>query len=510
MGRYLIGLDEGTTGCKACIFDFEGNVVGSDYREYPCYYPKPGWVEQNGDEITEGLFATVKAAIANAGVDPKEIMAMAISSQGCVWGPLDKNGKLLRPFMSWQDLRGASYVEKIKEMMDEKEFYQITGYSLGAVFTVTKYLWYKDNEPELFDKTEMFSLHQDYFLKEFGAEEYWVDTASGSRTAVFDIDNRDWSGKILNLFGLDVNKFPKVGEAGKVVGTVSKAISEKTGLAVGTPLCIGAMDQNCSTLGGGLVKDGDAVVVMGTCGSTTVCSDKPVRDPNGILWVKNNTGPENFTTECNSLASAASYRWYRDVFADLERAAAITAKVDPYELINTQVDAVAPGAAGLTFLPLLAGAAGGRNNPYARGCFLGATLGTTKEQFARAVMEGITLEIRDNLEAQKKAGVNLEVINLTGGGVKSRMWNQMQADIYQVPVRVLQTTETGCLGAAIYAGVGTGVYKSYQEAVDVAVHIKETYEPNPKNFAAYDDAYARWCKAYDSLDKGGYFEMVGK
>jgi xylulokinase len=510
MGKYLLGLDEGTTGCKAVIFDFEGNVIGSDYREYPCYYPEPGWVEQKGDEITEGLFATVKAAIANSGVDPKEIVAMAMSSQGCVWGPLDKNGELLRPFLSWQDSRGAAYVDKVKELIDEREYYQISGYSLGAVFSITKYLWFKDNEPELFDKTEMFSLHQDYFLKEFGAEDWWADTASGSRTGVFDIDNRNWSEKLLKLLGLDVNKFPTICEAGKVVGKVGKSISEKTGLAEGTLLCVGAMDQNCSTLGGGLVKDGDVVVAIGTSSSTTVCSDKPVRDPNGVLWVKNNTGPENFTTECNSLASGASYRWYRDVICDLERAAGITSKIDPYELINRQIDTIPPGSAGLTFLPLLQGAAGGRNNPYARGCLLGATLGSTKAQFARAVLEGVTLEIKDNLEAQKKAGVNIEAINLTGGAVKSRTWNQMQADIYQVPVRILQTTETGCLGAAIYAGVGAGVYKSYQEAVGVAVHIKETYEPNPENFAAYDDAYARWCKAYDSLNNGGYFEMVSK
>lgn len=512
MKQYLLGIDEGTTGCKTCIFDLEGNLIASDYREYPCYYPKPGWVEQLPEDITPALFASCKAAIEKAGVPKKDIIAIGISSQGAVWGPLDKDGQLLRPFISWQDLRGSSYVDKIKngEIIDSKRYYEITGCPIGPIFGATKYLWFKDNEPELFEKTEYFSLHQDYFSKAFGAEGFWADTATASRTGLFDVDKLEWSQEVMDAFGLDASKFPKIAKGGQVVGKIPADIAEKTGLAEGTLICVGAMDQNCSTMGGGLVNGGDAVLVVGTFGSIYVGSDKPARDINGILTAKNNTGPENWTLEAWSAASACSYRWFRDTFCSAERnIGAEIESMDPYDLINIQIESVEPGAGGITFLPYLQGASGGaRDNGYARGTLLGMTLGTTKAQIARAVMEGITMEMRDNVGAMRRANVEMNTIRLTGGATKSRLWNQMQADMYKVPVQVLQTSETGCLGAALYAGMGAGVYKDYNEAVDAAVQIAETYEPNPANYEAYDKAFERFTLAYNSLNNGGYFKAT--
>lgn len=513
MAKYLLGLDEGTTGCKACVFDLEGNIMGEDYREYPCYYPNPGWVEQTGHEITEGLFDSVNAAIENSGVNPKEIVSMAISTQGSVWGPLDKDGNLLRRFIGWQDTRGIDYVGKIKkdEIFNKDKYYQITGYNIGTVHGSTKFLWYKDNEPELFEKTAMFSQHQDYFTRQFGAEGYWADTATASRTGIFDIDNAVWSQEVFDAFGLDVNKFPKIGKGGQIIGKIPEHIAERTGLAAGTLICLGAMDQNCSTLGGGLLHDGDAVLVMGTYGSIYVGSDKPIRDPNSILMIKNNTGPENYTIEAASPASASGYRWFRDTFGMLEKSMAHNLEVDPYELLNSQIEKVKPGANGVTFLPYFQGASGGaKDDPFARGCILGMTLGTKKSEVARAVMEGITMEMRDNIEAQRNAGVKITEIAATGGCTKSAMWNQMQADMYKVPVKVLKTTETGCLGAAIYAGIGAGLFEDYDDAVKKVVHTKETYYPNPDNYKAYDEAFDRFQKAYNALSDCGYFEFTHK
>ena len=512
MGKYLIGIDEGTTGCKTCIFEFDGTVVGSDYREYPCYYPKPGWVEQTGWEITEGLFASCKAAIMNSGIDPKEVVALAISTQGSVWGPLDKDGELIRPFMGWQDARGASYVDRINngEYIDPARLYQIAGYGPATVPALTKYLWFKDNEPELFAKTEYFASHQEYFLKQFGADDWFVtDTATASRTGVFDIDNCCWSKEIIvDALGLDITKFPKIVKAGTQVGTINQAISDATGLAVGTKLCVGAMDQNCSTMGGGLVKGGSAVAVIGTYGSTYVAMDENLRDPHRTLIFKHNSGPENYTFEAASIASASSYRWFRDVFGQLEVAAGKVIGEDPYDLINKQIEMVGPGANGITFLPYLQGAGSGpRADSYARGCILNANLGTTRAEIARSIMEGITFEMRDNIDSIRRIGIELNDLRIAGGGTKAPLWCQMQADIYKQPVSVLQTSETGCLGAAIYAGVGAGVYKDYEEAAEKAVHIKEVYYPNPDNFEAYDKAFARFVTAYESLANGGFFAL---
>lgn len=509
--RYVVGIDEGTTGCKTCVFDLEGNLIGSDYREYPCYYPKPGWVEQVPEDITPALFASCKAAIANSGVNNGEIIALGISTQGSVWGPLDKNDHLLYPFIGWQDLRGTPYVEQIKrnEIISAERYYEITGYPIGSIPGITKCMWFRDNKPELFSKIALFSQHQDYFLKAFGAEGYYNDTATAARTGLFDVNKKEWSAEVMEACGLDIKKFPKIVNAGTVVGEISADIAEKTGLAKGTLLCVAAMDQNCSTMGGGLVHGGDAVLNIGTYGSVFVGSDEPVRDPNRICIVKNNSGPENWTLEAASPSSGCSYKWYRDTFCGNEKMAAGMLEMDPYDLINSQIASVHPGANGITFLPYLQGAsAGAKDNAFARGAFTGITTSTTKAEMACAVMEGITMEMRDNIEAIENSGVTIDSIRITGGATKSRLWNQMQADIYKKPVHILQTSEAGCLGAAIYAAVGAGVFQNYDEAVNATVKITDTFEPNPKTFNAYDEAFEKFNLAYNSLNGGGYFERI--
>jgi xylulokinase len=508
MGRYLLGIDEGTTGCRACIFDFEGNLVSSDYREYPCYYPKPGWVEQKPEDITPALYASVQAAIAKGDVDAKEIEALGISTQADVVGPLDKEGNLLRPFIGWQDLRGASYIESLtKEHLSGPEYYAISGAPMNAIFGITKLVWFRDNERELYEKTAILSNHQEYFLRAFGVDSgYYTDLSSASRTGMLDVDNGKWSEKLFQAFSLDVAKFPTVVPDNPVVGTVTRAVAEKTSLVEGTKIVVAAHDQNCSTFGCGLVDAGTASLVLGTWGSLYVGLDRPIRDPNGVLIVKGNHGLGNWTIEGAATAAASSYRWFRDTLGGVEVAAGKLIGKDPYELINEEVASVAPGANGVAFLPFLQGAsAGPRANPFARGVLFGITLGTSHSELARAVMEGITLEMRDILEAQRRGGVEITSIHLTGGGTKSRMWNQMQADIYKVPVHVLQTSDTGALGAAMYAGVGAGVYSSHKQAAETAVHVQETYEPVSRNFAAYDDAYSRFVSVYTALHEGKVF-----
>lgn len=501
MGKYLVGIDEGTTGCKTCVFDFDGNLVGSDYREYPCYYPNPGWVEQTAEDITPALFESCKAAIKNSGVDPKEIVALGLSSQGSVIGLLDKNGKLLRPFVGWQDLRsGQKEIDYVTSRIPRDEYYALTGDPLGVIFSTTKLVWLKQNEPENWEKTALFSTHQDYFLKEFGAEGYYTDLSSASREGMCDVNNHRWAPRMFDVHGMSMDQRAEIAtDPGRVVGKIDKEIAEKTGLVEGTLICVGAHDQNCSTFGAGAVENGVCVMVIGTFGSSFVVSDEPIRDPNKKLVVKGNHGVNNWTIEAFSVAAASSFRWYRDTFCDLEVAAGKVLNEDTYNLITQQIDAVPPGANGITFLSYLQGASGARLNGNARGVFSGMSLGTTKADMARAVMEGICYEMTDILKAEAAAGIDINAIRLTGGAAKSPTWCQMLADITQKPIQLLQTSETGCLGAALYAGIGTGVYKDVNEATK-SVRIMKTYEPNPKNFAAYEDAFKRFTDLYEALD----------
>ena len=509
MGKYIIGLDEGTTGCKTCIFDFDGNLVGSDYREYPCiYFPDhPGWVEQSADDITPALYASIKAAITSSGIDANEIEALGLSSQGAVLGMVDKNGETVHNFISWNDSRcfGEMNDELVKRM-DPREYYEITGFNPYGATPIKRHLWLQKYEPELYyEKTAMFVTNQEYFLRKLGADGWFADSSSISREGIVDLATHDYSEKIFDAFGMDLSKRNPRVPHGTPVGEVTPKISELTGLPVGCKICVGAMDQDCSPFGCGNIRNGDTAIVMGTYGATFICSDKPLLDPNpSMLWVKSHTyfgegGINTYTIEGGSTTSASSYRWYRDKIGKMEVAAAGTTGLDAYDLINSQVEKSRPGANGITFLPFLQGRQGGKTNGEARAAFIGMSLATERSDLARAVMEGICYEINEILNAEKAAGFEPKDIKLTGGAAKSPLWLQMQADIYQRPITVLQTTENGCLGAALFAGVGTGIYKDAYEAVDRAVHVGKTYEPNPENFAAYEEAYQRFEDYFDKL-----------
>ena len=324
MSSYLLGIDEGTTGCRAAIFDTEGDLIASDYREYPCYYPQPGWVEQIPEDITPSLYESVKAAIAKGHVDPAEIEALGISTQACVVGPVDEGGKLLRPFISWQDLRGSEYIQRLTEdCIPADEYYAISGAPMNAIFGITKFAWFRDHEPELYEKTAVLTDHQADFLRAFGVDSgYWADLSSASRTGLLDVDRHGWSERLFAALELDMDKFPQIVLDNPVVGYITRDVSEATGCKEGTPIVVAAHDQNCSTFGCGLVDAGTASLVLGTWGSLYVGLDKPIRDPNGVLIIKGNVGPRNWTIEGAASAAASSYRRFRDTSRDVEVAEA--------------------------------------------------------------------------------------------------------------------------------------------------------------------------------------------
>lgn len=504
MGKYLVGIDEGTTGCKTCIFTFDGQIVGTDYREYPCYYPGPGMVEQKSEDITPALFASCKAAIEGSGIDPKEIVALGLSSQAGPLGILDENGDMIRDWIGWQDVRAQKKeCDEILSKISHDDYYAITGDPLGFTLTAARMIWLKNNEPENWKKAAYVIDMQEYFLKQFGAEGYYTDLSTASRNSCCDVNNHRWSKRMIeDVFEMRMDQRAELTtDCGRVVGHIGPEISALTGLPVGCNICVGAHDQNCCSFGGGAINDGEAVMVIGTFGSCFVVSDTPIRDPAKKLIVKGNHGVGNWTIEAFSNTAASSFRWYRDVFGDYEKHLSGQNGKDPYSIMTEDMDKNSvPGSNGVTFLPFLQGAAGARGNANAKGTFLGMSLGSTKSDMARSVLEGICFEMYDIVRAEEAADIAVKAVRLTGGASKSPFWCQMLADIMQKPVQLLQTSETGCLGAALYAGIGSGIYKDPQAAVSQAVKITSEFTPDPSKAAAYAEAFDRWTEAYEALN----------
>lgn len=497
--KYLMSIDEGTMSSRASIIDFEGNILGSSRAEYEVTNPNPGWYEQDCSIMVDVIYNACKGAIKKTGIDPNEIAAVGLSSQGAAFCPVDKHNNLIRPTIGWQDSRGSAMMDEITQKIPREELYQISGAPLGIIWTLSKILWYKKFEPKNYEKTACFALHQSYFLRTLGVEKQYTDISSAARYGFFDVDKHKYSEKLLKLFDIPEEKLPIVVDGGTPVGSVTKAVYEATGIPVGTPVCVGGMDVTCAILGLGITKPKMAATILGTYGTCISLSPNPVRDPKGEMVVTGYTGTNMWTVEGSMLAAASSYRWYRDTFCDLEIASAKMLKTDPFELINQQIATGKPGAKGLLYMPHLASAGAPRNNSNARGLFLGLTFAHTKADVARSVMEGISLEVRDIIMAKSRMGIEIDQIRLTGGGSKSPMWNQIQADVYGKTVQTVQTSETASIGAAMLAGVGAGIFKNVQEAGESMIRVTSTYEPKAENTKIYDELYDIYCSTYESL-----------
>lgn len=510
--KYLLSIDEGTMGSRACIFDIEGNLIASSGSEYSVVSPKPGWYEQDCLEMNRAIYDSCKRAIKKASINPNCIVAVGLSSQGGAFVPVDKNNEIIRPCIGWQDDRGKVMFEKMKDKISFEEYYNITGVPFcTSVWSISKILWMKEYEPENFEKTNCIALHQDYFLTALGVEGHYADISSASRYGFFDINNGKFDDKLLKIFEIPKDKLPKIVEGGSIVGKINRKTSGLTDIPEGVPICAGAMDVNSSMLGLGVIKEGIAGTILGTYGTCLVFSSKPIRDPNGKMVVMGNVGTNKWTMEGSSLAAASSFRWYRDTFCDMEVATGKLIKEDAFQLIDKQIiNSSSPGAKGLLFIPHLASAGAPRNNEKARGLFFGLNFSHTKPDIARAVMEGICLEIRDIITEERNVGAEIDQLRITGGATKSAIWNQIQADVYGRPVQTVQTSETGALGAAMLAAVGVGIFKDVYEAANNMIHVTESYEPSRENTKIYDELYDIYNSVYKGLLNEKAYDKIVK
>ena len=242
MSRYLVGIDEGTTGCKTCVFDEEGNMLGTAYREYPCYYPNPGWVEQKADDIIPMLYESCKEAISSADISTEDIACVSFSAQGSLVCVLDEDGEPVRDFIGWQDVRSVAEQEELLEKMPRDDMYKISG-AIQITQSFSKYYWIRKHQPEIWKKVKRISTAMDFALHAFGVNGYYADASSCGRTGMFDVDNYRWSPALMDLIGVDESYLPKLAHLGEVVGHISEEIAELTGLPKGCPIAVGAHSE---------------------------------------------------------------------------------------------------------------------------------------------------------------------------------------------------------------------------------------------------------------------------
>ncbi len=497
MAAYLMGIDEGTTGCKACLFTEKGELVASSAREYPSYYPHPGWVEQKIEEIRDCVFSACKETIEKSKVDPKDILGISHSNQGITMVLLDENEKpVMENTIGWQDLRYVDMLPELESELDLEEYWKLSGMKFGT-YNIPVLRWLQKNRPEVWKKVRRICSHQDYFLRQYGAEGFYIDEGCTNFLSMARVEDNEWDKRLMDVYHVKEDMLPKVCHTpGTVVGHVTETVAEKTGLPVGCKVCLGGLDTNCNSLGAGAKDAGTQVLIMGTAGVSLLVAEKKTFDPNGRITVRSNPGLGNWQFYIMTNTGASAFRWFRDEICAMEVATGNLMGVDPYDIITATASNSKPGANGVTALTCMQGSHTRKKNEKARGTFLGINLGTKKADIAEAILEGICFEMKDIFAMNEELSGNIKNIRLCGGVTKSPLWCQMFADILQRPVELTAVSELGCLGAAMCAGVGAGLYSNVSEAIEKCVFVSKTYEPIPENVEAYQKAFRRWEYCY--------------
>lgn len=499
--QFFMGIDVGTTGTKVMVFDEQGGVHASAYEEYACIYPKAGFVEQDCRILMDAVYGCCRKVLSDTKLKREEIAGLSISAQRSSTIFLNENGQPLK-MISWLDHRAGEEVEEIREKVGAEQFYEITGLPLSTTWMLPKILYVRKKEPEVWKRTKRIVQLHDYILHELGGDDYVSDEAEAGFFGLWDNRNFCWSQELLNAFEIGQELLPEIKASGVFAGAVSRETAEKTGLQPGTGLYVGLGDQNSAALGAGIVEQGMISISIGTGGLATALLDNCYRDPKGNTMVTNHAIHGLWTFEGLQNAAAGVFRWFRDEIAAYEQA---RDKEGVYDTLNAMAAQVPPGSKGLLMLPFFAGSAAPRWNRKARGCFLGLTMAHDRACMARACMEGITLEQRDIINSIAADNFSFQGVRIVGGATKSEVWNQIQADIYQLPCETLEVEDAAVLGAAICAAAGTGAFPSIKEAAVHMVHVRKRYEPNVENREIYEKKYKAYCKACDALEAAGVF-----
>ena len=498
MSKYLIGLDIGTSGAKCIIVDETGKVIASSTQEYPLYTPKPGWAEQNPADWWDACVRGLKVILKKANVDAKDIAGVSYSGQMHGLVALDENNAVIRPAILWCDQRTQAQCDWITEkagglagLLTYTNNQMLTGYTGGKI------LWLRDEEPENFNKMKLFVCPKDYIRFRMTGT-LGIDMSDASGTGFFDVRNRKWSDGLIELAGLDKAIFPEAHESTELAGTVTAEAARETGLPEGLNCYFGGGDAIIQTTGGGMVKPGTLGVVIGTAGNVAMALDKYEDNPNGALQLFCGNEPGSWMALGVTLTAGGAYRWFRDELGKYESGVAKSVSDSVYNVMGKAAEKSVPGAHGVVFTPYLTGERCPYPDPNARATFYGLTLGTKKQDIIRAVMEGVTYSLRQLVDIMGKFATN-EKVYTSGGGSVSKLWRQMQADIFNLPVYTMSAaSEGGAYGAIMVAGVGAGIWKDLKEAAGI-IHAETETLPNPENQPAYNDTYEIYCGLYHAL-----------
>ena len=492
----LIGLDIGTTGCKAVIFDAVGNLLTSVSREYAVDIPRPNWAEQDAERVWRLAQDALREAIAAAGSE--DSVALGLSVQGEAVMPVDARGQALRPAILGMDTRTGEQNAWLRDKFGAEHLFERTGMPVHTINTLPKLLWLKQNEPDMWARAERFLLYEDFLINKMTGQAV-ISRCLASRTQLYDIPQDRWSPEILEALELEPDRLATVQPSGVAVGPMLPELAESLGLAKPPLVVTGGHDQACGALGVGLTRPGLAMVSTGTAEVVEVALGSPTLNETlykGNISVYAHVVPDLYLVMTLNHSGGLLLRWFRDTLCQEEMQQAQASGRDPYDLI---LEGASPEPSALLLLPHFAGSGTPWFDTASKGAILGLTFGTNKTDLAKAILEGLTFELRVNLDLLKEGQVAINELRAIGGGARSDLWLQLKADVTGVPVIMPTITEAACWGAALLAGAGAGYFSSAAQAAEEMLQLERKLEPHPERMARYETRYALYREVYPAV-----------
>ena len=483
----LVGIDLGTTGCKAVAYDEGGAVLGESHLEYGLITLSSTMIEQDPHAWWTLTQRAISLALDTAGVDKRAVASIAVSSQGLSFVPLDAQGRALGHAISWLDSRATAECEEIRARYPADQLFRLTGKRVAPFYVLPKLLWLRKHRPETWRQMHKVLMGHDYLVYRLCGEQV-TDHSMAGGTLLYDLHKMEWSEALLGAFDIPRQFLPTLVCSGRAVGKLLPAVAEDLGLARNVVVSVGGQDQKCAALGAG-IRDGVATVSLGTASAVEQLMDRPYTDPQMRIPTFTFVQPARWVLEGVVGTAAGSLRWYRDTVAPGQR----------YSELDAEAALVPPGSGGVMFYPHLAGA----DSPYwlssARGAFHGLSLASTRGHLTRAVLEGVAYQVRTNLAVTEEVGGPVGKVILFGGGARSALWREILGDVLGRPIAWTQTVETAALGAAMLAGVGCGAFADLAEARDRMLPAVTWRQPRSENVAIYTEKYAEYRRVESAL-----------
>jgi xylulokinase len=493
----LMGIDLGTSTIKVGVFDLEGSTQAYQSAEYDLAYIGKDMVENDVEKYWKTLAALIRKTIEANKIRPEEITAVSVSSQAETIVPVDNDIRPLMNAIVWLDSRSSRQARDISEVFPPGDMYMVSGQPIcDPSWPASRIKWLRENENDIYRKAYKFLLIQDYIIYRLAGLLYSEPTTYNS-TYYYDINSHDFYQPMLDYLGVGRNKFPEIKNTGTIIGNISQEASSETGLSTSTRFVLGSLDQLAGAIGAGNIREGIITETTGSVFCMVVTTDKLLFDYEHGIPCYLHAIPGKYCLLPYSMTGGMVLKWFKDSFYRQEEKQT-GEKI--FELMTDEAGIVSPGSEGLVMIPHITGAYIPENNPDARGVFYGISISHNRAHFVRAIMESIGYMLKRDLEILDGTGIKADRIISMGGGAKSSLWNQIKADITGIEIQVPENTETAVLGAAIIAGVSTGVFDSFEQAVKKSVRIKDRYIPDKSNKKIYDAGFKKYKQIYKRLE----------